>query len=143
MIALEAGRDLSSLLDEGGSAFHEIVAMQRAIATEVFERVVERTPVDTGRARGNWRIARNEIDDRVDVNEFDPDASEPPAKAAEALEGLRPGDSVNITNGLPYIWSLEHGHSRQAPEGMILLTAAEFPGIVEHAAATLDVSLVR
>jgi hypothetical protein len=39
-----------------------------------------------------------------------------------------------ITNNLPYAWRLEHGHSKQAPAGMVGLTVVEFAGIVDKAA---------
>jgi len=45
-------------------------------------------------------------------------------------------ESIFIVNNLVYIIPLEHGHSQQAPAGMVGVTIAEYPGIVRLAAET-------
>jgi len=37
----------------------EIVLFQKKIALEALRKLVKRTPVDTGRARGNWQVTSN------------------------------------------------------------------------------------
>ena len=77
------------------------------------------TPVDTGRARANWRVG-------VGTNPagFDPDASDPSgasaiAQGATAIGGWKSGNgSIYISNNVPYIIPLDEGSSAQAPSGM-------------------------
>ena len=40
----------------------------RALALEAVNRIVQRTPVDTGRAKGNWNLAIGEMDDSTTEN---------------------------------------------------------------------------
>lgn len=44
------------------------------------------------------------------------------------------GHKYYFTNNLPYAYALEHGHSTQAPYGMVGITKAEFPAIIRMAA---------
>ncbi len=48
-------------------------------------------------------------------------------RATNAMRRLdvRPGDTIWISNNLPYIVKLEEGHSQQAPQGMVALSIAE------------------
>lgn len=70
-----------------------------ALVTETLVTVRRRTPIDTGTARSGWE-------------RFPPGLSEP-------------GTTQWIFNNVPYIVVLEYGSSRQAPEGMARITAAE------------------
>lgn len=96
----------------------------RALALELTKRVVMRTPVDTGRARGNWfgRIGQPE---RRTTEATDPRGSATIAKGQAIIHRFTMGESYFLTNGLPYILPLEHGHSKQAPAGMVTVTVAE------------------
>jgi hypothetical protein len=42
-----------------------------------------------------------------------------------------------LSNNLPYAWALEHGHSKQRPNGFVGLTVLEFAAIVDKAAGGL------
>ncbi|RLE28260.1 MAG: hypothetical protein DRJ65_00085 [Acidobacteria bacterium] len=105
----------------------------KKVGLELYMRIVIKTPVDTGRARGNWLIASGVIPQGV----VDTLATAP--NVAMALSTLASYDSLSgmsifIANNLDYINALEHGHSGQAPEGMVQLTLTEFEGIVKKAA---------
>ena len=41
------------------------------------------------------------------------------------VESSVPGDAIWISNNLPYIETLKHGHSQQAPKGMVKLLIEE------------------
>lgn len=91
----------------------------RKIILDLDRRVVLDTPVDVGRARGNWFPSLN-----APSNEVDPDARDPSGSAALArinamLASVKLGDMAWLSNNLPYILPLENGHSRQAPDGMV------------------------
>lgn len=105
-----------------------------AFADQVFWRIDHRTPVDTGRARGNWMAGLDAPNTDVDVNRFDPAGDSTCANAHEVFDKFKLGQAIFITNGLPYIMPLEHGHSQKAPEGMIAVTVAEMPMIAEEIA---------
>ncbi len=98
----------------------------RALALEGMARLVRRTPVDTGRARNNWNLAHGHPNaTNIREGEHPKDGGLAIAKAASQASGLKAGDVIYLTNALPYIPALEHGHSNQAPQGMIRLTAKE------------------
>jgi hypothetical protein len=100
----------------------------RKIGGKVLRGVVFKTPVDTGRARGNWIVSHGEpaqgetglvdrgsgTDRRATIGEGDLE-----------LRKTEVGTTVWISNNVPYIRKLEHGHSGQAPEGMVAVTLAE------------------
>lgn len=126
----------------GGSAGNK-VAIARRVTLEMFERIVTLTPVDTGRARGNWQVSLNapittEIDlglamRQGDVADLSAVESGQRAAAAAALAGMKEGDTPWISNAVPYIGPLDGGHSTQAPIGMTVIAKAEieakYPGV--------------
>lgn len=87
-------------------------------AAAVLSTVIPATPVDTGRARGNWTVS---IDapvlrprDRLDKTGMSTIAE---GTAQAALR--RPGQTVFICNNVPYIGRLNEGSSAQAPAGFV------------------------
>lgn len=112
---------------------------------QVFSAVVQKTPVDSGRARANWNISRGAPDATTTEST---DQARGQAEANKAL-GIPAGGVVFLSNGLPYARVLEYGlypnppkkgtgktaggFSRQAPAGMVRTTAAEFDDYVRRA----------
>lgn len=90
----------------------------RAVALQLFDRVIRRTPVDTGRARANWNAAIDNPDESVT------DSTLPPQPAPTVFSADL-GDTLYLTNNLPYISALEYGYSKQAPQGMVRVTVSE------------------
>lgn len=101
----------------------------KKVATEALRRVVNKTPVDTGRARSNWMTALNTIPS--ETVELTADLTREQASAVSINRGLsvidsaQPFTTISIANNLPYIGVLEYGGSKQAPEGMVRVTLAE------------------
>jgi hypothetical protein len=99
----------------------------KRIGFDVLRRVIVRTPVDTGRARGSWTISVNRAN-RAVLSPAPDHAARPfystPNLSAGFLD-VQPGDSVVISNNLPYIAALEDGHSRRAPAGMVKVSLEE------------------
>ena len=95
--------------------------LMKDVAMAVDEEIVRSTPVDTGRARANWQLTLNEPAQGV----LYPQPQKPPtpesgaerslAEARDVLAEYRTGDTVYITNRLPYISRLNEGSSKQAP----------------------------
>lgn len=111
----------NSSLDETG----------RAITLELFGSVIKDTPVDTGRARGNWQTSLGSPkDSEINRNGSGPALAEVASESAKF--GM--GKVIYLANGLPYIYRLEFlGWSQQAPSGMARKNAARIQSIVRKA----------
>lgn len=107
----------------------------RDVAFQLAESVILKTPVDTGQARGNWEPGINTIPLETFLNRLSPSGAESVNRAKQIIAGLKIGDEFSIANSLNYIQLLEDGSSKQAPSGMMRITAALFPRMVERAAA--------
>lgn len=109
----------------------------RMLALEALSRIVLRTPVDTGRARGNWNVGVGEADAGFAWDQYDAQGQGTIARGQALLEGAPPGQVLYVTNSIAYILPLEHGHSKQAPAGMVAVTLAELQGIAQQVAVQL------
>ena len=102
----------------------KVTLLQKKIVLEALRRLVQKTPVDTGRARGNWQVTIGEpAEGKFDQTDKKGDATI--AKGLAALAGLPDMQVIWISNNIDYIEELEHGHSGQAPDGMWAVTIAE------------------
>ena len=95
-------------------SLEQLETVARKIAITAYRRIIMRTPVKTGKARGNWQCTIG-------------------SPAIGAWAPLSP-TAFYLTNNLPYIGRLEHGSSKQAPAGMVAVTIAELGGIAQDAA---------
>ena len=105
----------------------------RAIALELFGSIIKDTPVDTGRARGNWQTTI----DTPSNGEVDRTGS---SVALGELGSTAPsfvaGKVIYLSNNLPYIYRLEYdGWSDQAPSGFVRKNVARIQQIVRKAAS--------
>ena len=113
-----------------------LVTFQKRIVLELLRRVVLKTPVDTGRARGNWQVevgtppsgvlerdAKGEDAEASDVSTAD--AGRVIADALAKLGRLGFGEVVWVANNLEYVIFLEEGSSDQAPAGMLRVSLEE------------------
>lgn len=116
-------------------------AIARQTVQEIADRIIGRTPVDTGFARASWWSA-------IDRGNGHPNPPQPVPSGqkvvgAEAVNPLHvatcPGHIFGLYNAAAYIRRLEYGHSKQAPAGMVRLTQREAPQIVADVAAMLGV----
>jgi len=114
----------------------DVNQFKRLIAFDLLGRIVERTPVDTGRARANWQVSINApviTEVRYPNKESIPEGkSESVIAESVKLEGgiviadVELGEDIWITNNLPYIEVLEQGdHSKQNTEGIVAISVAE------------------
>jgi hypothetical protein len=96
---------------------------QKLLALKLFEKIVLKTPVDTGRARNAWEITINVIPEDENALLSDAESFEDlEFGQMESLEDLKFGQIIVISNNVPYIQYLENGHSKQAPKGMVALS---------------------
>jgi len=111
----------------------KVTELQKKIVLEALRRLVQKTPVDTGRARGNWQVTiGNPAGGQLDTTDADGQATI--AAGLAAIAGLPDYQVVWISNNVDYIENLEHGHSQQAPEGMLSITIGELRTMFEKAA---------
>lgn len=133
----------------------------REVVYETFRRVIMKTPVDTGAARWNWMVSLggNGDDPPVDPDKYDKTGGIATTRVALAMKTYDGAGIAWLSNGLPYARVLEYGlypnpplrgswvkgkgwvvksvggFSRQAPQGMVRVTALEFGGIVADLSA--------
>ncbi len=80
--------------------------------------VILSTPVDTGRARGNW-IANAGSPITSPSELLSKSGAESIAANYAVIQQTKLGESVYISNNLPYINRLNDGYSAQAPAGFV------------------------
>jgi hypothetical protein len=117
----------------------------RAIGFGLLKRVVELSPVDTGRFRNNWFVqfdthpqTTGAYAGRNEKGQFNGSGAVV-QRGQEQLKSFVLGmPHIYILNHLPYSIALEYGHSKQAPEGMVRITAAEFKKIFNDVVAEIN-----
>lgn len=115
-------RNFAKLLKAAGDKAEMLV---RHTALQLQSSMVEMSPVDTGRFKGNWQCG---------VGSANLSASDPPSsdgstavgRTQRALEDWKVGQTIYLTNSLPYARPLEYGWSKQAPSGMVRLTVQNY-----------------
>lgn len=112
----------------GEKAIRNARTIIRKIGYDIFIRIVQRTPVDTGRAKANNQIALNDLP-MQSVMSFDRTGAGTISEGERNLASFDLGDTIFIYNNLVYIIRLEYGHSNQAPSGMFRLSVEE---VVAH-----------
>lgn len=112
-----------------------IVAVQRGICLDALPRLVDRTPVDTGNARGNWQVGIGERPQGTVHPPLIPSLGHPRyPRPSLSLIGQQTVDEgsrfirdnlvtfcvCHLTNNVHYILELEDGKSRQTKPHQIL-----------------------
>lgn len=145
--------DVAFTLDIGEwckKAKKDVDRAARAIIITIFSGVIEKTPVDTGLARGNWQLGYDRMPaGTVSATNAAGDATG--AVTAKMNESVL-GRTVYLVNNLPYIGVLEYGgypnppkdltggktsggYSKQAPAGMVRVTVSEVSQRVQEGIA--------
>lgn len=140
MGAVEARAEIERFGNELRATFRELAEEQvydtmRLLSLDLFRELVQGsreegggslqgTPVDKGRARGNWQIGIGAVPSGLIAIEDRDGAATITRESAKVLaDALRenPFQTLWITNNVPYIDRLEDGWSKQAPDGWIRL----------------------
>lgn len=104
----------------------------RGTSLSLFTKIARRTPVLSGRAIGNWQVELNAPANQILARTG---LASSLSEAVSDISKAAIGDTIFITNHLPYILLLEDGdHSAKAPNGMVAITVAEYKAIVEEQA---------
>lgn len=96
--------------------------------------VVLRSPVDTGRFKSNWMVGIGAKSSDTVTTE-DKTGAVSLARVEPAMGAWKPGQSIWLTNSLPYASRIEYGWSDQAPGGVVRLTVQDFRDYVSRAVA--------
>lgn len=103
----------------------------RKSSIALFGNIIKMTPVDTGRARGNWQCSiGSPITSETDM--IDKDGSFVTSLVAKRVKS---GNVVWLSNNVPYISKLEYGWSKQAPAGMVRVSIARFGAFFAEASS--------
>lgn len=98
----------------------------------VGKEVVTLSPVDTGLFKGNWQLTVGMPTDHSLIR-YDEEGTMVLADMARNVRTFTPGQIAYIQNTVEYGYDLEYGSSRQAPDGMVRITAAKWQMIVDQA----------
>lgn len=119
----------------------------REATFSLLNSILQRSPVDTGRFRGNWNVGVD-TPNRATNDKIYPGGSPQARGAAAAADSLEragavlasftSGEQIWLSNGLPYAIELEYGHSKQAPSGIVRVSILEYQQYLERAAASLS-----
>lgn len=131
------GRDLKKAFQQWVNAAHEdgLLAFLAQLA-DCYGRLVQRTPVDTGRARAGWHIEGEPSEWKPAPGEYEKAKAEAAAVISQEvlkLEALSKADVIYIMNNVEYILPLEAGWSRQS-SGFWALFLSELSSQLEKAA---------
>ena len=121
-----------SIKDAGDKA--DLVVRKTALQLQT--RMVQRSPVDTGRFKNNWQAGIDSIntDTALDTSLTGEGSI---ARTISTVESWKSGQTINLTNSMPYAQRLENGWSQQAPSGMVALTMVEFNQALADAVASI------
>lgn len=121
----------------------------RKLALDAFAGILRRSPVDTGRFRSSHRLGINQADLSVSEERSGGVAESSPypgglelSKARSDLARAKFGDTIHITNNLPYAQPLEDGSSGQTnkePGGIYQATFDEISAKLERTIRTARV----
>ena len=108
----------------------KVESIVKVTMIELFNRVIQKSPVDTGRFRANWNCSIGSPDLSTS-QAIDPSGSSSISKATSTVVSYTlNGQSVFLTNNLPYADRLENGWSKQSPNGMVRLSVMEIQNSV-------------
>ena len=107
----------------------DVIKLQKKVALDIFARLIESTPVDTGRAAGNWNISISQPDySEIDRKFEEAELSGKAASSVGVIEPMNYFGVIWIANSVPYIVFLNEGSSIQAPRNFVQMSVEEVTG---------------
>ena len=126
--------DLARLCEAAGDKAELVV---RKAALDLGGQLLDRSPVDTGRFKNNWATSVNGMSTATGAG-ADTSAAAARTMLEAQVASWKPGQTIWITNSLPYAYRLEYdGWSKQAPGGMVRLAVQNYAQAVAKAAREL------
>lgn len=96
----------------------EINEEARILALSLLNGLTIRTPVDTGRARGNWFVSTSKPNREIKEDRRSAEAISDGSQKIDNAKSIE-YPSITLSNNLPYIERLNDGHSLQAPKKFV------------------------
>lgn len=103
----------------------------RDVVIQVGETIINLSPVDTGRFKGNWQFTVGQPSN-FSLDTYDKDGQQTIAALVLKVNAMEPGQVLWLVNNLVYAIPLEYGHSQKAPAGVVRITLARFQEIVDE-----------
>lgn len=131
---MNIGKQLRTIARKRSVDLEQVV---RETVIQLGASIIFKTPVDTGAARGSWvaQVGMNP-DDLPERNDKSGTLTINANRAV--ANGLNVGDTFYWVSNLPYMDRLENGNwSDQAPNGMVKVSIAELPGILDRQIARI------
>lgn len=133
--------DFSNLSDE----------VFRVTTIKFFGQIVQASPVDTGRFRANWFATISRPSTKIELNSKKSE-DQVNQRIEQKINGSRESQVFWLTNNLPYSEVIEFGgyddgpktkggFSRQAPKGVVRITAKRFSKIFNENASRLSIKI--
>lgn len=101
--------------------------MFEVLVVDVTDKLIDRTPQDSGRLAANWRVGIARADDSFDFDARATDVARAKERARAMAKRAKAGDTVFVTNAGPYAGRVEFGGEHHRPAKMVGLTSAELP----------------
>lgn len=124
--------------------YQEADRIRRGVIIKLFSAVIDDTPVDTGRLRGNWQTSVGKPKEN-EILQTDKNGTRSKTKILNNLGKF--GETVYLSNNLPYANVAEYGQwngptdkvtgqgfSKKAPAGMVRKNAIRFQSILKRLA---------
>lgn len=129
-----SGKELQRAMEEWVELAHEdgLLAFLAALFN-CYTRLVQRTPVDTGRARAGWHIEAQEDEWAPPEGDYRNQISKRIAEEVNKLPALTRADVIYVMSNIQYILPLEAGWSKQG-SGFWALFMEELKSQLEQAA---------
>lgn len=137
-------KNFGLLCERAGVRAEQVV---RVTARNMLASMIEKSPVGNpdlwqhpapkgyvgGRFKNNWNLDLGAVDYR-DNFPVDDTGNGAMSRGKAKLTQWKPGDTIYITNSLPYAYRIEYeGWSSQAPRGVVRLTVREFANAMRKA----------
>lgn len=109
----------------------------KAASQELASIAILATPIDTGFARASWRASTQSMPliDPNATNKKGGAFAQDFGEISATISSATLGSTMFIGATCAYIGALEFGHSKQAPQGMVRISAMRWPEIVSGAVA--------
>jgi len=108
----------------------------RKIILDAYSECIQKSPVDTGRFKGNWQTAIDVIPAGT-LQRMDASGGAAIGEVNASVAATQLGNTVYMANNLPYAERLEDGWSKQAPAGMVKLTVQRWQPIANAVIAQI------
>ena len=123
-------RNFAKVLQSVGEKADLVV---RKTALELQSSMIRMSPVGVGTFRGNWQAGIGSIN----TTTTDAANSDALGRSTTVLQGWKAGQTIYLTNSMPYARRLEFGWSKQAPAGMVRLSVQNLEAYMKKAAESI------